>query len=311
MSNRTNQECEQPFRINQFEWKIASEELQSSLFLTCPVQVPFNRQMPTEQDIQIIEENRRNLRPLENTRDENALKLEEMSSKECKKSVGGESDVKEAIGKRDVEIVMSNHNTVKNENVIEPTITGQDETSVKCDSEFPALEKSPLEDLVSDLRVNANFSTPNPTLGVSTTGNFEASATENQSFNSNSSPMHSVASGHSQHSCLTNSDERGVDTNFSSSGTTTQGCPRCNLFRSLWNTYKESRDRFIAVLGDAVRKRVWNLPRTCSSSVSSDFCSGSASEVNTSSGVRRKDARVGILFSGGIDSMMIAALADR
>ncbi len=304
VSNRNDQGCESPFRINKFEWKIASEELQSSLFLSCPVQTPFNRQMPTERDTQVIEENRRSLSPQENTHDENALKLEE--------SVGSESAVKGASEKRDVEIAMSNLDTVENENIIEPTISGRDETSLNCDSEFSGCEKS-LEARVCGLHLNTNFSSRNQTLQVSTAENFEARATE--SFNSNSSPMHSDASGLSRHFCLetscnelTKTNELGEDTNLSSTRTAAEGCSRCNLVRIQWNSsYRESRHKFITVLGDAVRKRVWNLPRTCSNSVLS------TSEANSSASSERqhKDARVGILFSGGIDSMMIAALADR
>lgn len=315
VSNRTDQDCRQPFRINKFEWKIASEELQSSLFLTCPVQTPFNRQMPTERDIEVIEENRRNLTPQENTHDTNALKSEEMPSKECKESVGSEKTVEGASEKHDVGIAMSKLDTVENENVIEPTISGRDETSLNCDSEFSWCEKS-LENRVCGLYLNANVSSPNPTLQVSTEGNFETRAAESLSCNSNSSPMRSDASGYPQHSCLetscnesTKTNELCEETNLSSTGTAAEGCSRCNLFRRQWNSsYKESRDKFITVLGDAVRKRVWNLPRTCSNSV---LGISEANSFAASSERQHKDARVGILFSGGIDSMMIAALADR
>ncbi|KAL9951054.1 hypothetical protein ACROYT_G043647 [Oculina patagonica] len=207
---------------------------------------------------------------------------------------------------------MSNLDTVENENIIEPTISGRDETSLNCDSEFSGCEKS-LEARVCGLHLNTNFSSRNQTLQVSTAENFEARATE--SFNSNSSPMHSDASGLSRHFCLetscnelTKTNELGEDTNLSSTRTAAEGCSRCNLVRIQWNSsYRESRHKFITVLGDAVRKRVWNLPRTCSNSVLS------TSEANSSASSERqhKDARVGILFSGGIDSMMIAALADR
>ena len=99
MNPTTDQVCEQPFRINKFEWKIASDELQNSrLFLPSPV-VPFNKQMPSERDIQDIEENRRLLGLLANTRDENAIKLEETSSKESKKSIEKDITVRQGSEK--------------------------------------------------------------------------------------------------------------------------------------------------------------------------------------------------------------------
>lgn len=322
MSRTADQGCEQPFRINKFEWKIASEEIQTStLFLTCPV-MPFNKQMPTEQDVQVIEENRRHIGPPANARDESAIKLEETSLKDGKASFGSENDVGQASEKRVVEIGTSNLDIVENENVIEASISGCDGANLNCDPRLTGHETL-LQDWACGLHVNAKFSSPNPTSGVYTTGNFEARLSKSQScdFNKCTSSMCSVDSGLSQHSCLETScseltiaDELGKNTNISPTGTTAEGCSQCNLFRSLWNSsYNQSRDKFIAVLGNAVRKRVWNLPRTNSDSVSSNFSSGSTSEANsfTSSGVQHKDARVGILFSGGIDSMIIAALADK
>ena len=56
------------------------------------------------------------------------------------------------------------------------------------------------------------------------------------------------------------------------------------------------------------------MPRIKSNSVSLGLQGASSSltaKEKSSLETKDKDARVGILFSGGIDSMMIAALADR
>jgi len=65
-----------------------------------------------------------------------------------------------------------------------------------------------------------------------------------------------------------------------------------------WTNYQHDLPKqFIKILGEAVRKRVVNLPqRQC-------ITYDDVSEVKT--------ARVGVLFSGGIDSIVLAALADR
>lgn len=322
MTHTTDQVCDQPFRINKFEWKISREELQNStLFLPCPV-MPFNKQMPTERDVQVIEENRRLLGLLANACDENAIKLEETSSKEGKKSIGSENTVGQGSEKRTVENGMSNLDTVENENVIEASISGRDGANFNCD---PKLTKhgTSLEDYICGLDVNAKCSSPNPTPGVHTNDNFKASLSKSPSCESIkcTSPMRSVDSALYQDSCLktscnelTMTAEPREDTNISSTGTIAEGCSQCDLLRSMWNSsYEESRDKFITVLGNAVRKRVWNLPRSNGDSVTSNFSSGITSEANsfTSSAVQHKGARVGILFSGGIDSMMIAALADK
>ena len=298
---------------------MSSKELQNStLFLTCPV-MPFNKQMPTERDVQLIEENRR----LANARDENAIKLEETSSKESEKSIRSEDTAEQGNETCSVGNVVSNLNTAENENVTEASILGFEGADLNCDPKLTKPETL-LKDCVRGLDVHAKFSSPDPTSGVCTEDNFEASLSKSQSCDSNkcTSPMRSLDLGLSKQSCretscneLTMTAEPGEHTNISSTGTTAEGCSQCDLLRSMWNSsYKDSRDKFIAVLGDAVRKRVWNLPRTNSDSDTSSFSSGITSEANSFtslSGVQLKDARVGILYSGGIDSMMIAALADK
>ena len=324
MSSTTDQYCEQPFKINKFEWKIDSGEFQNStLFLSYPV-LPFNKQIPTEQDVQVIEENRRRLGPLSNARDENATKLEEKASEESKKSIGRVNNVGEGSEKPTVEIGMSNLDTVGNKNLIEASISGRRDASLNCDSKLTKPETR-VEDYVCGLDVSAKFSSHNPTPEVYTTDNFEVSLSKSQSrdLNKCTSPIGSLDLGNSTHSCLETScnelamtDEPSENSNVASTGTMTEGCSRCDLLKSMWNSsYKESRNKFIEVLGNAVRKRVWNLPRTNSDSVAPEVSSGTSTSEGNSftslSGVPHKDARVGILFSGGIDSMMIAALADK
>ncbi|XP_066433201.1 asparagine synthetase domain-containing protein 1 [Eleutherodactylus coqui] len=67
-----------------------------------------------------------------------------------------------------------------------------------------------------------------------------------------------------------------------------------DLTMLITEVHKKNAESFIKVLSAAVRKRVSCLPR--------------ASNLSTS---EAKLANVAILFSGGIDSMMLAALADR
>ena len=291
--------------------------------------------MPTERDIQDIEENRRLLSLLANARDENATKLEETSSKESKKSIENKNTVGQGSEKSiDSEITVGQDNekrtvengtpglgTVENEN--EASLLAPDGANLNCDRKL-AKPETLLEDYLCGLNVKAKFSSPNPTLGVFTKESFEARLSKSQSCDSikSTSPMRSVDSVLYQDSCLQTSCNESTmtaesleDTNICSTGTVAEGCSRYGLLKNIWNSsYKESRDRFIAVLGEAVRKRVWNLPRSNSDSVTSSFSSGITSEANSFTslaGVQRKDARVGVLFSGGIDSMMLAALADK
>jgi len=284
--------------------------------------MPFNKQMPTERDVQVIEENRRLLGALANARDENAIRLEQKSSKESKTSLECENTVGQDSEKRALENGIANLDTFKNEDIVKSSISGRDGANVNCDPKLTKPETR-VKDYVCDLDVNAMYSSPTPTPGVHTNDNFEGSLSKSQSCDSIkcTSPMRCVESELYQDSrlktsCyeLTMNAEPREGTDICSAKTIAEGCAQCDLLRSVRNSsFEESRDKFIAILGDAVRKRVWNLPRTNGDSVTSNFPSGSTSEANsfTSSGVQHKDARVGILFSGGIDSMMIAALADK
>lgn len=305
VSSTTDQGGKQPFKISKFEWKIPGEELQSSVFLNCPV-TPFNKQMPTEQDFQIIEKHRRKFRPLENAHGENEMKVEERTSmKECKEMFKRDNYVRDFS--EELAAAISHLDTVENENVTLPYISEVDDANNEC-----------------LCGLNANGSSAKPTSRDSATRDYEGNSSESP-YNCDSycSPVEIVDTGHSTHSCLelsrnelTKTNITGESTNVSSTGVIAGGCLHCNFLRSHgeWNScYKESRDKFIAVLGDAVRKRVWNLPRTaCNRNlVSSNFSSGSSTESRSLETSVMRDARVGILFSGGIDSIMIAALADK
>ena len=74
---------------------------------------------------------------------------------------------------------------------------------------------------------------------------------------------------------------------------------------------------FFEVLGEALQRRVFNLPRTISGYEEiedrTDQLRLEYDKINngTATSKRLIDSKVGILFSGGIDSMVIAALADR
>ena len=72
--------------------------------------------------------------------------------------------------------------------------------------------------------------------------------------------------------------------------------------------------QFVEILTAAVRKRVFNLPRgkvtdTChhEDCEKTENCSRQCCKKPQ----HRKGSKVGILFSGGLDSMVLAALADR
>lgn len=81
------------------------------------------------------------------------------------------------------------------------------------------------------------------------------------------------------------------------------GLQRCHIDQSLV-------EKFVSILTEAVRKRVFNLPRKNQT----ELCCKNVCE-NTSSSCQgqqhNKRSRVGILFSGGLDSIVLAALTDR
>ena len=74
-------------------------------------------------------------------------------------------------------------------------------------------------------------------------------------------------------------------------------------------------EQFANVLMEAVRRRVFNLPRrtiteTCivTGEIQDNI---SVDKKEKALGVENTGSNVGILFSGGLDSIVLAALADR
>lgn len=65
---------------------------------------------------------------------------------------------------------------------------------------------------------------------------------------------------------------------------------------------------FMEILEEATRRRVFNLPRE---RTNLDRKQTSQQDEACQSNLEGKNAKVGILFSGGIDSMVLAAMADR
>ena len=68
-------------------------------------------------------------------------------------------------------------------------------------------------------------------------------------------------------------------------------------------------EEFANVLMEAVRKRVFNLPRGKETEIWSNGVCKNAETYNIEQHYKR--TRVGVLFSGGLDSIVLAALADR
>ena len=296
MDLRSGQDYKQPFRISKFEWKSINDELQNELFLACPV-LPFNKQMPNEEDLQVIDENRRRVCPL------NKREMEGNFPKERITLVEKANDPKEAeehVPENDISCREIAENTTELDNL------EIKDARLKCD-----LEKiNCLEGCVNS--VDANMCPSYPT----STRNIEFDVSKEQYIPDSNSLLNTnhCSVGASSHILTLNeaSDRKNIP----------QGCCRNSLLNSPWNSsFEESRDKFIAVLGEAVRKRVFNLPRTNDNSVSSCsqetlsrlIAAGSVSQEQSfaSSGATENDARVGILFSGGVDSMMVAVLADK
>ena len=293
--------CEQPFRINKFEWNLADND---SMFLTCPV-VPFNKQMPNEQDLQVIEENRRSICP---------PKKEEIGGNftEEREELAVKDNDPSEVEKR---VVESNISSLEIADNIPPSYNlGSKDACLGCVVEQTASETP--KDSASGL--NKNFCSPHPV----SVANVEFNVSKDQSCHEcNRIPKVSLDSESSPHSYGKTLRHGSTRNEASDQANITQEFCQDKLCSSQWNSSFEGyRDKFIAVLGEAVRKRVFNLPRTCNSlfssgsqKTSSNVTTGSVSREQSfaSSGLHGKDARVGILFSGGIDSMMIAALADK
>jgi hypothetical protein len=119
-------------------------------------------------------------------------------------------------------------------------------------------------------------------------------------------------------------------------------CKNIDKYATSWNTRDTDTLRldvleglpesFVGILGESVRKRVFNLPRFFSASKKQELkCESHGNSTSTKLHCHNKElltkethgstnedgqyslgcSRVGVLFSGGIDSIVLAALADR
>ena len=290
---------EQPFRISKYEWNQADEDLQHVSLLTCPV-TPFNKQMPNEQDLLAIEENRRKF-CLANKR-EMCGEIEERFVRDSKTLVVQESCMqgasKESVVENDISIFKFADND-----------TGLDNLENE-DASFKADLGRSLEDCI-DATLSLTHSAP--------ARNVELNVFDDQPWQR--SNCHSKLNEGSEACFMETSTDNLTPNEVIGKKNIPEDGSQGTLNRHMWNlSFEELRDRFIVILGKAVKKRVFNLPRTDSNSIlpgsqesSSDLTSVRVSthKSSASSSLQSKDARVGILFSGGIDSMMIAALADK
>ena len=290
MNKTSEQDSKKPFRINKFEWRSTDTDLKNPLLLTCPI-LPFNKQMPCEQDFKVIAETRWRIFPPKKET------LEENFTGEHNKMATEESGVREdktrAVENEFSWLDIAENITRLNNMKIKDRIDGK----LNCEPE--RCENEALDDYACS-GLNTESTSPdrmlsgNATLNVSkiqpchdsrslSTLNFD-------SKNSRHSFWETICHGLTQNEP---SDNKNIP----------QASCRSSIFSTQWNSsFEQSRDKFIDVLGEAVRKRVFNLPRTNSVSPEQGFAFP---------GAKKENARVGILFSGGIDSMMIAALADK
>ena len=284
--DRNEQDYKLPLTINKFDWKYTNKDTQDPLFLMCPI-VSFNKQMPNEQDLKVIEENRRRFCP---------KKKEEINKnfgKERETLVAQDSSTKGALEEHVVENNISSLEIAENKTELENV--GIRDASCNSDEQQPTLE-----DCASGL--NAMRSVVHTT---SLTRNTEVDVPKVHFCHESAAIL--TDSESSQDSCVGMPNDILTPTEASDRKTITKGSSQSSLHRAKLNsTFSEARDKFLAVLGEAVKKRVFNLPRT-----ESDPVSQGSQEASSNLPSQVKDARVGIPFSGGIDSMMIAALADK
>lgn len=292
----------QPFRISKYEWTQADDDLRHVSFLTCPV-TPFNKQMPNEQDLLAIEQNRRRFF-LANKR-EMCGEIEERFVGDGKTLVVQESCMQGASRESVAENDISSFKIAENDTELD--------NLENEDSSFKADLRRSLEDCI-DGTLNLTHSAP--------ARNGELNFCDDHPWQRSS--CHSklnVDFESSQACCMETSTDNVTPNEVIGKKNTPEDGSRRSLNRHTWNlSFEELRDRFIVVLGKAVKKRVFNLPRTDTNSVlpgseesSSDLTSArvSTDQSCAPSSLQLKDARVGILFSGGIDSMIIAVLADK
>lgn len=293
--NASEENTTKPFAIRKFEWSSKDGDFQNSMFLSCPV-LPFNKQMPSREDLRVIAETRQRIC----LKDEE--KLEENFTSEINNISSKDKNAK--VEKIAVESEFSYLDSSK-------SIAGLSKSEIQdaCPNCEERYEFRALENCTST--VNSRFSSPKR----APTRNVELNASDSLPFLASRGLSKLNDAEKSRHSFEETIPREATPSEAGDCKSIPQACCDRGLVETLWNsTFEALRDKFVTVLGEAVRKRVFNLPRIKSNSVSLGLQEASSSltaKEKSSLETKDKDARVGILFSGGIDSMMIAALADR
>ena len=290
LNNTREENTRKPFAIRKFEWSSKDGDFQNSMFLSCPV-LPFNKQMPSREDLRVIAETRQRIC----LKDEE--KLEENFTSEINNISSKDKNAK----------VESEFSYLDNSK----SIAGLSKSEIQdaCPNCEERYEFRALENCTST--VNSRFSSPNR----APTRNVELNASDSLPFLASRSLSKLNDAENSRHSFEETIPREATPSEAGDCESMPQACCDRGLVETRWNsTFEALRDKFVTVLGEAVRKRVFNLPRIKSNSISlglQETSSSLSAKEKSSLETKDKDARVGILFSGGIDSMMIAALADR
>lgn len=274
-----------PFTIRKFDWSSKDGDIQNSM-LTCPVS-PFNKQMPCGEDLRVIAETRQRICSLDDEKREGNFtsELNKTSSK----------DKNAKLEKFAVESEFSYLDISRNKTGLTLGNSETKDASPNCAS-----------------ILNSNSSSKNRT----STRNVELNASDSLPFQASRSLLKlNFVAENSRHSFEETIPHDLTPSEASDVKNVPQACCDRSLVETRLNsTFEAFRDKFVTVLGEAVKKRVFNLPRIKSNSVSlglQETSSSLTAKEKSPLGSKNKDARVGILFSGGIDSMVMAALADR
>lgn len=304
LSNNANEQ-DQPFSVQKFEWKQDNEGSQLRLCLTCPV-APFNNEMPGEHDAQTIEENRKRFSAPNNPDMSRNLEENQRKVKETGMLV------------RQVNIINGEERVHADNKGFCVKASGKNDL-LNLETENASFNPYPRQ-ILHDTIANSNETLD--TAHTSSTRNVEFSCGKGQSFHGLERLSRTCSNSESLQKYLEETDHNLCTPNEASDVTNLPDS--CNLnslgLSEETSTFENFMELFVMILGEAVKKRVFNLPRTDNDFVSLD--SSVAPETVTSvrppqeqtsatSLSHVKEARIGVLFSGGIDSMMISALADK
>ena len=303
LSNISNEQ-DQPFSVQKFEWKQDIEGSQLNLSLTCPV-APFNKEMPGEH-AQTIEENRK--------------RFSAPNNRDMSRNLGESRKRVKETG-----MLVRQVNIINEEELVHVDNKGSCvKTSGKTDllnleTENASFNPYPRQ-ILHDTTANSNETLD--TAHTSSTRNVEFSRGEGQSLHGSERLSRTRSNSESLQKYREETDHNLCTPNEASDVTNLPDS--CNLnsleLSEETSTFENFMELFVTILGEAVKKRVFNLPRTDNDFVSLD----SSVAPKTGTSVRPlqkqtsatslshvKEARIGVLFSGGIDSMMISALADK